>query len=44
MGHSGPVVVLKWAPQEHRDVQKWGGEEEAATDGDGGTGNHGDGL
>ena len=44
MRHSGPVAVTKWTPQEHSDVQDWGGEEESATGGEGGTGKHGDGL
>ena len=44
MRHAGLVAVPKWEAQEHRDVQERGGEEEAATSGDGGTGEHGDGL
>ena len=44
MRHAGPVPVSKWAPQEHRDVQEWGGEEEASTGGDGGKGKHVDGI
>ena len=42
--HAGPVEVPKQEAQEHSDVQEWGGEEEAATGGDGGTVNHRDGL
>ena len=34
MQHAGPVAVTEWTPQEHSGVQKWGGEEEAATGGD----------
>ena len=44
MLHAGPVAVTKWTPQEHSDVQEWGGEEEAETGGGGGKRNHGDGL
>ena len=44
MRHAGPVEVPKWESQDHSDVQEWGGEEEAATGRDGGTGKHGDGL
>ena len=44
MRHAGPVAVTAWTPHEHRDVQEWGEEEEAATGGDGGKGKHGDGL
>ena len=44
MQHSGPVVITKWTPQEHSDVQEWGGEEEAETGGGGGKRKHGDGL
>ena len=44
MRHAGLVAVTKWTPQEHRDVQEWGGEEEAAAGGDGGKGKHGDDL
>ena len=42
MKHAGPMAVTKWTPQEHRYVQEWGGEEEAATGG--GKIKHGDGL
>ena len=41
---AGPVAVPKWEAQEHRDVQEWGGEEEAATGGNRDTGKHVDGL
>ena len=44
MRHAGPVAVPEWEAQEHRNVQEWGGEEEAATGGDRDTGKHGDGL
>ena len=42
MRHAGPVAVLKWEAQKHRDVQEWGGEEESETGGDRDTGKHGD--
>ena len=42
--HAGPVAVTEWKPQENRNVQEWGGEEEAATGIDGGKGKYGDGL
>ena len=44
MIHAGPVSVTKWTPQEHRYVQEWVGEEEAATGRGGGKRKHGDGL
>ena len=44
MRHAGPVSVLKWEAQDHRNVQEWVGEEEAETGADGGTGKHGDGF
>ena len=44
MRHAGPEALPKWEAQEHRDVQEWGGEEEAATGGDRDTVKHGDGL
>ena len=44
MRHTGPVEFTKWTPQEYGDVQKWGGEEEAATGGGRGKTNRGDGL
>ena len=40
MRHAGPVAVTKWTPQEHSDVQEWGGEEEAATGVGGGKRKH----
>ena len=42
--HAIPVAVTKWTPQEYSDVQEGGGEEEAATGGDGGKRKHGDGI
>ena len=44
MRHAGPVAVPKLEAQEYRDVQEWGGKEEAATGGDRDTRKHGDGL
>ena len=44
MQHAGPVAVPKREAQEYSDVQEWGGEDEAATGGDGNTGKHRDGL
>ena len=40
MRHASPMAVTKWKPQEHSDVQEWGGEEETATGGGGGKGKH----
>ena len=44
MRYAGPIAVPKQEAQEHRNVQEWGGEEEAATGGDRDTGKHGYGL
>ena len=44
MQHSGPVAVPEWEAQEHRNVQEWGGEEEAATGGGRDKGKHRDSL
>ena len=44
MQHAGPVAFTKWTPQNHSNVQEWGGEKEAATGGGGGKRKRGDGL
>ena len=44
MQHAGPVALTKWTPQDHSDVQEWGGEKEAATGEGGGKRKRRDGL
>ena len=44
MSHVRPVTGPQRPPQEHRDVQEWGGQEETTTGGGGGQGQRGDGL
>ena len=44
MRHASPVESPQRPPQEHIDVQGWGGKEETTTGGGGGQGQRGDGL
>ena len=44
MRHASPVAGHQRPPQEHRDVQGWGGKEETTTGGGRGQGQRGDGL
>ena len=44
MRHASPMAGPQQPPQEHGDVQEWGGKEETMTGGGGGQGQHGDGL